>query len=603
MQIKIPTNENPVLSQVNNSSILGTIVDSFNLDLTTDEGKIRTTKTLLSKKSSSVVPGDFGGTQNGGVGAIATLSSQIWMVSGDALWRGGNSPSDTISIDTSINTPVVYYQDSDLKGYNSTLYAVSQTDIYKYTPGTVTWSSVHTFSTSGQAHLFETHSEYLYFTFDEYKVGRINSAGTVSTTGTGTLNPNLPGFSISFIKSDGNKLWIGYMNTSGGKNETTLIVTWDGSTENVISSKYKIETRGILAGCIVDGVPHVVDCNGRLLSFNGSFFKEVDSFPLKSYEYLYGFGAKFNQRAIHPNGMVYDATNKEILINVSNVKIFGASPTFYSFPGGVWAYSAKSGLTHKYAPSLQPISDSGTTNLIEYGQYNTMLAGAIVCLGLRPDTGEKGRVLFGTTIAVGSSININTTSCIATLCTDDTANTAQNFAYFVTSEIHSSKVIDTWQQVYALYQQFTSVTDKIIVKYRTENNTKTTANVTWSDIDRITTTTDVSSYVVGDEVQFIQGTGSGRSFHITSIVNNSGTYTIIFDDSMSSGVIGLTAVGVFDKWIKLGEVNQSDSFQQWKEFLVNIKNVSPFIKIKVCMQFTGENQMYGILVKSNSEIK
>lgn len=88
MNIKIPSAESPILKQTNDSSIFGTLTDSFNLDLTSDFGKIQTTKSLLSKRGTALVPGDFGGTQNQGVGAVAAISNQLWMISGDAIWRG-----------------------------------------------------------------------------------------------------------------------------------------------------------------------------------------------------------------------------------------------------------------------------------------------------------------------------------------------------------------------------------------------------------------------------------------------------------------------------------------------------------------------------------
>lgn len=602
MSIKIPSQSNPILFQNNQSSILGTITDSFNLDLTSDLGKIKTTKTLVSKRSTSVTGSDFGGSQNEGVGAIATLQGNIWLISGSNIWIGGNSPSDAFTIDTSTNTPVVQYQDSDLKGFNSTLFVVNQNDIKKYNSGTLAWDSIYTFSTSGQAHLFTTHQDRLYFSFDEYKIGSIDITNTATDTGTYTFNPNLPGFSISFMKSDGNKLWIGYMNTLGGNSETTYVIQWDGSTENIPSAVFKIESRGILAGCIVDNVPYVVDSNGRLLAYNGSSFQEIASFPLKPYQYLYGVGSKFNQRAIHPNGMTYDATTKDILINVSNVQYFSAPPTFFNFPGGVWAYKKETGLIHKYSPSIQPVADSGTTNLADWGQYNVIYGGAISCLGLRGSIGDKGRIVFGATVALGSTIDLNTTSCTAGLFTDDTLITAQNFSSFITTEIHSSSITETWQTVHALYSNLRSTTDKIVLNFKTESDSFTDANITWSDIDRITTTTNVSAYTVGNEVQFIQGYGSGKFIPIKSISESGGTYTIIFDENVPDIILGMTGVARFNNSTYIGKVTSTDT-QQVKEFPITFKNISPFIKIKVGIQSTGDNEMYGLFLQNNSEIK
>lgn len=600
MNIRIPSQSNPVLNQTNDSSIFGTLTESFNLDLTSDLGKIKTTKSLLAK--SGVYQASTGGFGSSGFpcAGIATFSNNIYMINGENIWIGGNSPSDAIAIDTQFGTPTITIQTGDIKTYNSKLWATNSSSIFYTTGGA--WTTLYSYGTSNQAHLFETHKDYLYFSFDNYKVGRIDTANTVSVTGTGTYNPNLPGYTISFLKSDGNKLWIGYMNTSGGANETTLIVLWGGSSENVASVVYKIKSRGILAGTIVNGVPHVVDSNGRLLAFNGSFFQEVAKFPLKANQNLYGLQAN-HDRSIHPNGMEFDPVNNDILINLSNVQYFsGSTPVFFDFPGGVWAYKKETGLIHKYSPSLQPIADSGVTNLIDWGQYNVVFAGAVHVLRLPSTNSEKGRVLFGSTIATGSTIDVATTSITVTLCTNDTAETAQNVGQFVTTEIHSQSIIETWQKIYAMYQKLGSANDKIVVKYKTEKDSPTTASITWADIDRITTTTDVSNYQIGDEVKFIQGTGSGKSFTITSIANNAGTYTVILSESVPSGVIGLTGLAQFEKWIKAGEITNTDT-SQYKEMAVSLKNISPFLQVKVQMQFTGDNEMYGLFVISNSEIK
>lgn len=606
MKIQIPSQQNSILKQVNDSSIFGSITESFNLDLVSDLGKIKSTKSLISKRSTTISSGDFGGTLNEPVGAIAMYLNAIWVLSGSPgnLWIGGNSPVDTFTKDVSSGTPSISYQTGDIKTFNNLLWAVTPSAILRYNG--VSWTSTHTFVDTSHAHIFETHKEYLYFSFEGYKVGRIDTSNTVLTAaGVGVFNPNLPGFVVSFLKSDGNNLWIGYVNIAGGQNGKTYIFRWDGATATAAQAIYIIESRAILAGCIVNGVPHVMDFNGRLLAFAGSFFQEVARLPLKPYECLYGLSVLFNGRGIHPNGMVYDPSNKEVLINLTNAKTIDTTSTFYNFPGGVWSYKQETGLLHKYSSSFQSIANTGTTGLVDYGQYNTFYPGAITYLSLLGNSltaGDKGRILFSNTISTNSSINTNIVDCAVVLCSDDTNYTTQSYAYFVTTEIHSPFVIETWQKIYALYQRLAIATDKIVIKYRTELNDSVKANVTWSDIDRITTTTDVSGYSVGDELQLIQGNGSGKSFHITSIVNNSGTYTVILDDSMPSGVIGLTGVAVFDKWIKLGEITYTNE-KQYQEFLINVKNISPFIKIKVCLQFTGDNEMYNLSIISNSEIK
>lgn len=599
MKLKIPNpQQSLILKQVNNSSVLGDIVSSFNLDLTTDLGKIKNTKTLLSKKSTGYTVTDFGSTQSLGVGGFATLNNVITMISGERIWNGGNSPSDAVTIDAQAGTPTVSLQQGDIKNFNSKIYVSSSDNIYSSSGAG--WSNVYTYGTAGTTHLLEVHKGKLYFVFENYKIGNLTTANSPTVSGAGSVDLALPGFVISFLKSDGDYLWIGLVNTTGGQQEKTYVMRWDGSNTDV-NQKYLIESRAVMAGCLVDGVPYIVDCNGRLLGFNGAFFIEVDRFPLKSNEYLYSIGTT-HERGIHPNGMIYDSINGEILINIANVQRFTANvPTFYNFPGGVWSYKKETGLLHKYSPSLQPIADSGITNLTEYGQYNVVLAGAIMLVGLRGTSTEKGRVLFGSVIYNQISADY-TSNSIVVLCTDDTLNTAQKYGWFITSEIHSPTINEIWQSVTALYKRLLTSTDKISLKYRTRDDTPTQANVTWADMSILTTTTDVSAYSMGDEVQLIQGSGSGKSYHINSITNNGGTYTIELDDALQSSVIGLTAVALFSKWKKLGEVTYTDE-QQYKTLMPMGQNVSPKIQLKVALQFTGDNEMNSLFISSESSVK
>lgn len=595
MQIKIPSQENPILRQSNISSILGTMVSSFNIDISSDLGKIKNTRALLCKDSTTSSVTDFGSNQSLGVGGFATLNNAIYMISGQRVWVGGNSPSDSIILDAQASTPTVTLQTGDIKNFNSKLYVSNGSNIYSSSGSG--WSNIYTYSSTSTS-LLEVHKGKLYFTFDGYKIGNLTTADVPTTSGAGSVDLALPGFTISFLKSDGDYLWIGLVNTSGGREEKTYVMRWDGSNTDV-NQKYLIESRAVLAGCLVNGVPYVVDTSGRLLAFNGAFFSQVDKLPLKTGQYLYSIGTT-HERGIHPNGMIYDPINGEILINIANTNSFSSNtPSFFSFPGGVWSYKQETGLQHKYSPSLQSVANSGTTGLTEFGQFNVVLSGAITCVGLRPV--ERGRVLFGSVIFNRTSTDYTTGSKVV-LCTDDTLNTAQKYGYLITSEIHSPSINEIWQKITVLYKRLITSTDKIILKYRTRDDIPTQADVTWADMSILTTTTDVSAYVEGDEVQIIQGSGSGKSFHITSISNNGGTYTINLDDSLQSAVIGLTAVAMFSKWKKLGEVTYTDE-QQYKTFTPQSQNISPKIQIKVAMQFTGDDEMNSILINSESSVK
>jgi len=604
--MKIPNDNNPILSQTNRSSKLGYIIESYNLDLTSDLGKIKTTKALLSKISSGTTdtPTDFGSTQALGVGSIKTLGSSIYLISGSNIWVGGDSPIDTISIDTATGTPDINIQKGDLESFNSTLYATNSSYIYKYSSGGLSWSSVYTYSTGNQEHLLETHKGYLYFSFDYYKIGRIDTSDTPTVSGTGSLNLNLPGFHISFMRSDGEYLWIGLVNTTGGHDEFTYIYKWDGSTTGNAQNQYKILSRAVLSGCIKNGIPYAIDGNGRLLEFNGILFKEIDRFPLKSNEYLGGIGSN-HDRAIHPNGMIYDSINDEILINVSNTRYFASNiPQFYDWSGGVWSYKADTGLHNKYSASLQPITSSGVSGLIDYGQKNVIFGGAINTLGLRvSDTTSTGRVIFGQVIYKGISKNYTTEdSAYVVLCADDTLNKSQKNGYFITTEIMSSKIQETWQEIYAIYKNLLNSSDEITIKYRTRKDIPTNIpSLTWSETDTLTTTTDVSDYGVGDELQINQGYGSGMALKIKSITESGGVYSIRLYDNMTTDFIEKQSSGKISKWIEAGKVTNTDDLQ-YKLFAISKENTSPRIQIKCCMKWTGDNELDYLYLKNKNNI-
>ena len=592
MKLQIPSQSNVILKQSNQSTILGSLYRTYNIDLQKDIGKVKVTKSLLVKS------GIYSSTFGGGIGfaphGIATYQNQIWVLAGTKVWVGGNSPSDGLAVDATSGSPLLSTNNADIKNFVGKLIVTNGSEIKSYDGA---WTSRYTYGTQSNS-LLEVQDDHIYFSYDGYKIGNLDSSFTSSTSGANTINLLMPGYIISFIKSDGTYLWIGLINNLGGNSDITYVYKWNGSLADVPQGKYIINSRSVLSCDIVNGIPHVMDGNGRLLVFNGVRFEEVARLPIKDGLTLYNSYGANNQRGVHPNGMKYDAVNKELLIVVSNLNQMGTAN--YDFPGGVWSYTQESGLIHKYSGSLQPIADSGTTNLTDYGHYNTCFGGAIGIIALTPTSGEKGRILYGMTVlAPGETTADYGTAC---LFTNDTADTSQKYGFFITPEVHSATVADIWQKVYTMYKNLLASTDKIVVKFRTRKDTPTTAQVTWSDIDRITTSTDISSYSQGDEVQLIQGNGSGKSFHIKSIIEDNGDYLVILDDSMPSGVIGLTGIAEFSKWIKLGEVTQNDT-QEYKEMVCQHSNVSPMVQIKCSMQFTGDDELYNLYLSSVPLIK
>jgi len=110
---------------------------------------------------------------------------------------------------------------------------------------------------------------------------------------------------------------------------------------------------------------------------------------------------------------------------------------------------------------------------------------------------------------------------------------------------------DVGKRFIQTYKKLLNSSSKIIVKYRTWRRHTNNTTITWTDIDRFTTVTDISAYSIGDEFQVLQGTGSGQSSHIKEI--NGSTY--ILEDNFPTAVIGLTAKANLSHWIKAGDVD------------------------------------------------
>lgn len=137
---------------------------------------------------------------------------------------------------------------------------------------------------------------------------------------------------------------------------------------------------------------------------------------------------------------------------------------------------------------------------------------------------------------------------------------SENRGYFITSKIMSQGLADTWQRLYIKHGGLTKDLDKIIVKYRTDNDKPITSIkvlatdglITWTDNNTFTTTdTQWADVLAGDEVDIIQGTGAGYLAHVSSISEAGGTYTVNIDEEIKNLTASETGRAVVSRWKKL----------------------------------------------------
>jgi hypothetical protein len=118
---------------------------------------------------------------------------------------------------------------------------------------------------------------------------------------------------------------------------------------------------------------------------------------------------------------------------------------------------------------------------------------------------------------------------------------------------------DTWQKLYIKHSELTKTFDKIVVKYRIkdtelvkiryEDGVTVGSIITWTASNTFTTTdTQYADVLVGDEVEVVQGAGSGYLLHISSITETGGTYTVVLDESVKNIVATNTGRAVVSRW-------------------------------------------------------
>lgn len=205
----------------------------------------------------------------------------------------------------------------------------------------------------------------------------------------------------------------------------------------------------------------------------------------------------------------------------------------------------------------------------DFGGNSKELSSSIVGSGsgillLKPQSSVIPATSDATKIIFGGRIGPNVVNGEYVL--DVAADTQENRGFIVTQKLQAFSIKDLWQTVGVKYSGIKTAEDKIILKYRVverydqmssvDSNVSQTA--TWVNSTSFTTTADISSAVVGDEITFHAGSGAGYIAHITVISLNAGTYTVTIDETVQNITGGDTASFTIANFTKLGVITTSD---------------------------------------------
>lgn len=595
--IKLPNKG--IWTQNNLSDKFGDLWSSRNVDLVSSLGNLRISPRMILNKNS---------TTDADMGIPFAIKSfettgtvkQWWMLAGENVFNSAAGLNGTIPKWTSSPTMNGYLDPdySDLELFNGELYIFGTSVNINYIQADLTANSISSALTTGGgfhgATAFRLENR-IYFVDDSGKsVGSIGTAHTAATLGNQyTINDLVDGneIVISWIRSTSNRVWIGTINFNGSG---AYIYAWDGDTANTWNESYRLESAGSYACLIKDDVPWIIDAEGKLMAFNGGTFVEKARFPIdhslgKYLPYTY----KGTQRPVHYNGMCLNDGRINILFNSAPYDTgFPNSASLERCPSGIWEYEENIGLYHKN--SLGNSTSAGTIN--DFGQQKLKYVGALEFIKL-PRLALTAGSINGSYV-VGAEYYTTATTSLKGLWYDDFANTLQKAGTFVTSKIFSPNVSESWTDLAIRFEKFKNASNKIVVKYRTEESDPVDATITWTNDGNIFSTTQ-TGISVEDEVEFIQGVGSGYCAHITSIEDaGGGSYNITVDQTVSGTSAGTTAKARFQKWIKIKTITDDElPFDK-----TGLKIQTPWIQFKFWVVNQGKDEIHDLILSNTKHI-
>lgn len=595
----IPNPQDKKWIQNNNSDVTGNLYSSFGLDLLSNQGKVRSSSQMFLNVNNS----DTNCTNLGIPVAFKsfTVSGQVFIyaVAGSRVFKTAVSyPSGPFAEDVSSGAPTTCGSDfSDMDIFNGTLYVTTASKVIKKLSSAGTWGTLDTlFADNNSPKMLCPFGNRMYMSTD-------NATGIISWDASETVSPasGSPGsaansillnnadsstLTITFIRASSNRIWIGTMNSSGGKG---YVYEWDGAAAQVTKS-YRLDCSGALSCVIKDDIPYIMNTNGIIQVWNGGTFKDLDDARIgqpaelnRIYNYLlYKPLNTLNDRFIHPNGM--SLINGEINIMVNTVNFNSSANTEVTMPAGIWEYLPEVGLYHKNAVTY--VRSTDTFPYTDGGQLKIAAAGALSEMNLMSNSVSRNGILL-----CGAKYYTDASATAFGIWYDDTFRSATSPGYFVTTKISSSNVTDIWQKLFIAFRQFTTSTEKILVKYRFIDADPTEVTITWTGISSFTSSADLSGYAIGDEVQVIQGVGSAFCAHITAISLNAGTYTVTVDETFT-GATG-TAIAWISKWTKLASITGTTT--NFKECPIG-EGVNTWIQFKIWFNFRIFDEIEQLLI-------
>jgi hypothetical protein len=326
---------------------------------------------------------------------------------------------------------------------------------------------------------------------------------------------------------------------------------------------------------LVDDIPVIITERGEIKKFNGVGFTTIAQFPFAT-KPLFADSVETGNiqnnnttRPVHPKGM--KRVGNQLYIATAFETINEDYPVDERTHAGIWSLDLRTySLTHLAAP--------------ENNQYTYRSSPLMVI------NNDAGRLFLGGALEQASNNE--------GIWLEDLSPTTTNYGYFVTTEIPSNSVTDTYDAIYL--KGLLDSDCEVVVKYRTERNPDLPTlveNVAWASTTQFNTTADLSAVSVGDEVEFVIGQGAGRLSHITAISESLNTYAITIDEEIGSA--GTVSDVQIYNWTKIDKTFTAADGQV-KQLGPNV--VGTLIQVKVDLRGKGGlPEIREIIIHSNNK--
>ena len=560
--------------QPNRGELVGNVIHTHGVDLSTEEGRILASPTL-----KNVFDVADAATFDNPVGSFEFYDGKWWGMSDVMIKSTTGYPDSAWAVDAISATPTGTWTKMDSEVFNGLLLVsgsgASFDDIYAHNASTwVSWWK----GTLAQAALDTATfiamkvgaTGRLYILDAQTKVYNVTTADAVTKTGNGTLDFSATTYKLICMEPTSSRMWFGGTDIAKGN---AIVVEWDMSLNSATPNKIHIikGARSVQAIAIWNDTPVAVLSNGKLRVFNGSYFEPPQGQPQlprpKS-----GFTYKgelsgatdisVDSGIIHPNGWDIIDDFPHFFFNTTIVdKAGNEQGGGWNAPAGIYCMDPKVGLYNRF-----PVArDSGT---VDYAAHDVAKHGAMAFVG-----SGAGEFLASARIYSDSAA-----TSINALLLQNNERTLASRGFMTTVPFQASRH-DMWQNLEFLHKKLQDSADRIIVKYRLNKSSTlpAEADVTWTDTPVFTTTdANFANVVPGDEITVIRGNGAGCAAQVVTNSEAGGTYTVTLSESVLGVSASDTGRVLVDNWKLLATISSQnvdyhdftfpsteDSFKLW----------------------------------------